>query len=164
MKGQVLDYSVQTNAGAISGDDGNRYSFTGESWQENSVPQRGMRVDFDPDGSTAVGIYVDTEAVIQSAGSPATATKSKIAAGLLAIFLGGLGVHKFYLGYAGAGALYLALWLVAFITTCTLIGAVVGLPIAFVLWIICLVEGIIYLTKSDEAFHETYVVNKRMFF
>ena len=164
MKGQVLDYSVQNNSGVISGDDGNRYSFTGDSWQENNAPQRGMRVDFDPDGSIATGIYADTELAVPTTASGGTASKSKVAAGLLAIFLGGLGIHKFYLGYAGAGALYLALWLVAFITTCTLIGAIVGLPIAFALWIICLVEGIIYLTKSDEDFHETYVVNKRTFF
>lgn len=33
--------------------------------------------------------------------------KSKIVAGLLALFLGGLGIHKFYLGRGGAGILYL---------------------------------------------------------
>lgn len=33
MKGQILDYSVQNNAGVISGDDQRRYSFTGAEWR-----------------------------------------------------------------------------------------------------------------------------------
>ena len=57
MTGHVLAYSVQTNAGAISGDDGNRYTFTGADWRISGPPQRGMRVDFDPNGNAATGIY-----------------------------------------------------------------------------------------------------------
>lgn len=163
MKGQILDFSVQTNSGAITGDDGNRYSFTGESWLEPSIPQRGMRIDFEPDGNVATAIYSESAVVPQSAAGAAY-PKSKIAAGLLAIFIGGLGIHKFYLGYPGAGALILALQLVAFICACTIIGIVVAIPLILALWVITLAEGIIYLTKSDEDFHETYVVNRRMFF
>ena len=60
--------------------------------------------------------------------------KSKVAAGILAIFLGGLGIHKFYLGKGGMGILYLLFcW--------TFLPAAVGL-----------IEGIIYLTQSDYAF------------
>ena len=66
-------------------------------------------------------------------------TKSKITAGILAILLGGLGVHKFYLGKIGLGILYLVFcW--------TYIPA-----------IIALIEGIIYLTSSDEKFYNKYV-------
>ncbi len=66
--------------------------------------------------------------------NPAWPVKSKMAAGLLAIFLGGLGVHKFYLGKIGAGIVYLCFcW--------TWIPAVVGL-----------IEGILYLCSSDENF------------
>lgn len=72
--------------------------------------------------------------------------KSKIAAGLLAIFLGGLGAHKFYLDHPGLGFLYLCFcW--------TFIPGLVGL-----------VEGIIYLTKSDEDFDEEYVENRKSMF
>ena len=72
----------------------------------------------------------------------------KIAAGLLAILLGGYGVHKFYLGYTGAGVIQL---LVTFITC--------GL------WaIIPLIEGIMYLTKSDEEFIETYQIGTKEWF
>ena len=167
MKGQILDYSVQTNSGVISGDDGNRYSFIGDSWQDSSIPQRGVRVDFEPDADTAIGIYVEA-AITPATGAAAAGIqaypKSKIAAGLLAIFLGSLGIHKFYLGYPGAGALFLALWIVALVSSCTIVGLLWGIPMYMVLWIITLVEGIIYLTKTDEDFHEIYVVNNRMFF
>lgn len=64
--------------------------------------------------------------------------KSRIAAALLALFLGGLGVHKFYLGKIGQGFLYL-------IFCWTFIPA----AIAFV-------EFIIYLCSSDENFARKY--------
>ncbi len=65
-------------------------------------------------------------------------SKNKVTAGLLALFLGGLGVHKFYLGQTGLGILYLVLcW--------------TGIPS-----IIALIEGIIYLTMSDMDFYQKY--------
>ena len=76
--------------------------------------------------------------------------KSKIAAGIFAILLGPLGVHKFYLGYVGAGIIHLILTIL-----------IITAPISGV---IGLIEGIIYLTKSDEDFNNTYVVNKKTFF
>jgi len=73
---------------------------------------------------------------------PMSATNSggrnKMAAALLAIFLGGLGVHKFYLGQTTMGIIYLLFcW--------TAIPLIVGF-----------IEGIIYLTMSDQAFNEKY--------
>lgn len=64
--------------------------------------------------------------------------KSKLAAALFAILLGGIGVHKFYLGRVGWGIVYLV-----FFWTC--IPAVLGV-----------IEGIIYLTMTDEAFAAKY--------
>lgn len=62
--------------------------------------------------------------------------KSKTAAGLLALFVGGLGIHKFYLNKAGLGIAYLLFcW-------------------TFVPAIIAFVEAIIYFTQSDKAFSE----------
>ena len=46
MKGTILDYSIQSNAGIISGDDQQRYTFTGAEWRAAQPPSRGMRVDF----------------------------------------------------------------------------------------------------------------------
>ena len=47
MKGQILDFSIQTNTGYISGDDGKRYHFSGQEWKDNKAPNKGMNVDFD---------------------------------------------------------------------------------------------------------------------
>jgi TM2 domain-containing membrane protein YozV len=73
----------------------------------------------------------------------------RIAAGLLAIFLGSLGIHKFYLGYNTAGIIML----VVSLFSCGTIMGVIGL-----------IEGIIYLTRTDEQFTATYVVGKKEWF
>jgi len=72
--------------------------------------------------------------------------KSKMAAGLLGIFLGSLGVHNFYLGYTGKAVTQLCLTLAAFILTpCTFgISAIIYLGP----WIWSLIEGIMILTGS----------------
>ena len=72
MKGTILDFSFQTNSGAIAGDDGNRYSFTGAQWQAPDFPETGMRVDFDADGATAVSIYIDTAPAPAPVATPAS--------------------------------------------------------------------------------------------
>lgn len=58
MKGTILDFSVQTNTGIITGDDENRYNFEGAEWRGQSAPVRGQQVDFDinPEGH-AIQIY-----------------------------------------------------------------------------------------------------------
>lgn len=72
----------------------------------------------------------------------------KLIAGVLAIVIGSLGIHKFILGYTQEGILQIIITIV----TCGL-GGIIGL-----------IEGIIYLTKSDEEFYETYQVNKKGWF
>lgn len=80
------------------------------------------------------------------------AAGNKIAAGICGILLGWLGVHKFILGFVGPGVIMLL------VTILTLgFGAI---PMG----IIGLVEGIIYLSKSDEDFVETYVQDRRGWF
>lgn len=76
----------------------------------------------------------------------------KIAAGICGILLGALGIHKFILGYTKQGLIML---LVTVLT--------IGLA-GFVMGIIGLIEGILYLTKSDEEFVRVYVQNKRGWF
>lgn len=152
MKGQILDYSVQTNTGTISGYDGNRYQFTGAEWKSPGVPTRGSTVDFEHDGNQAKAVY--TALVSATPGS-----KSKVTAGLLAIFLGGLGIHKFYLGFTGPALVFLLVNTVGFLITWIL----AFIP-NFALGVIAFVEGIIYLTKSDEEFHQLYVVQKKQWF
>jgi len=84
----------------------------------------------------------------------------KILAGILGIILGGLGIHKFILGYNKEGIILIALTVIGYATSCLGIGII----LAFGAWAIGLIEGIIYLTKSDEEFYQTYQVNKKPWF
>jgi len=79
----------------------------------------------------------------------------KLIAGVLGILLGWLGIHKFILGYNTEGVVLLVLGLLGFFT-CGITSAISGL--------IGLIEGIIYLTKSDTEFHNTYQVGKKSWF
>ena len=74
--------------------------------------------------------------------------EKKIVAGVLGILLGGFGVHRFYLGDVTGGILRILITLV----TCGA-GHIIGL-----------IEGIIYLTKSDQDFVETYINQKKAWF
>ena len=86
----------------------------------------------------------------------------KIAAGICGILLGGLGIHKFILGYQQEGIIYLAMFGGAFVLTFITCG--IGAFLLMIPGILGLVEGIIYLTKSDEEFVQTYIVNKKPWF
>lgn len=96
-------------------------------------------------------VYSEHQTVGQA---QSTGEKSKIAAGLLAIFLGTLGIHKFYLGYTSAGVIML---LVSIIGAFLIVGP-------FIMAVIALIEGIIYLTKTDEDFDRIYVRGKKAWF
>ena len=88
--------------------------------------------------------------------SGSTSPKEKMVAGLLGIFLGSLGIHKFYLGYTTEAIIMLAV---------TIAGGFISLGIAtFAMGTIGLIEGIIYLTKSDEEFQQMYVYNHKGWF
>lgn len=76
----------------------------------------------------------------------------KLAAGICGIVLGSLGIHKFVLGYTTAGVIML----LVSVLTCG-IGAAV-------MHVIGIIEGIIYLTKSDEEFVRTYIEGQKEWF
>lgn len=82
----------------------------------------------------------------------APSEKSRVAAGLLGIFLGSLGIHKFYLGYKKPALIMLLVSLL----TCG-----VG---ASVMSVIGLIEGILYLTKTDDEFNTAYVYGVKEWF
>ena len=83
-------------------------------------------------------------------------TKDHVAAGLLAIFLGSLGIHKFYLGYNTSGFIMLGT---------SILGGILTLSVAsWAIWVIAIVEGIFYLSKSQSEFEQMYVINKREWF
>ncbi|HKK19284.1 MAG TPA: TM2 domain-containing protein [Opitutales bacterium] len=87
------------------------------------------------------------------ASKPAGAEK-KIVAGILAILIGSLGIHKFVLGYTKEGVIMLLV---------TILGAIIFVG-PMIMWIIGLIEGIMYLTKSDEEFVATYIEGKKGWF
>lgn len=76
----------------------------------------------------------------------------RVLAGILAIFFGALGIHKFILGYQKEGIIMLVLSLLSF-------GFLAGF-----MALVGLIEGIIYLTKTDEQFYQIYQVNRRPWF
>ncbi|MNK57944.1 TM2 domain protein [compost metagenome] len=72
----------------------------------------------------------------------------KVLAGIMGIIFGYLGIHKFILGYTQEGIIQIVITIV----TCG-VGSIIGF-----------IEGIIYLTKSDEDFYQTYQVGKKGWF
>ena len=74
----------------------------------------------------------------KSSSTQAPNGKSKVAAGVLALIVGSIGVHKFYLGQIGWGIIYLLFcW-------------------TFIPAIVAFVEGILFLVMSDEEFVRKY--------
>ena len=74
--------------------------------------------------------------------------EKKISAGICGILLGALGIHRFILGDTKGGILRILITVV----TCGA-GSLIGL-----------IEGIIYLTKSDEEFVDLYINQKKGWF
>ena len=101
-------------------------------------------------------VVANTVTVVQGLTTPpaqgTASPPSKIAAGICGILLGALGIHKFILGYQKAGFIMLGIT----VLSCGYGGIILG--------IIGLIEGIIYLTKSDQEFLEMYVNNKKEWF
>jgi TM2 domain-containing membrane protein YozV len=74
---------------------------------------------------------------------------NRVTLGVVAILVGWLGIHKFMLGQTTAGIIMLLISLF----TCGMVSSVIGL-----------VEGILYLTKSDAEFYQTYEVERKAWF
>ncbi|MCB2102775.1 MAG: TM2 domain-containing protein [Rhodobacterales bacterium] len=146
MKGAILQVELEQGTGLISGDDGNRYTFTKADWRAESAPSTGLRVDFTPAGDAATEVFADVTA---------TGGSKRVPAALFAFFLGSFGAHKFYLGYKKQGLIMLAVFLLGFIA--------LGIP-SMIIGIIAFIEFVIYLIRSDEEFTQTYVVGRRGWF
>ncbi len=84
----------------------------------------------------------------------------KVLAGILAIIFGSLGVHKFILGYQKEGIILLVATVIGYATMCFVIGGFIVMATV----IIGIIEGIIYLTKTDEEFYNTYQVGSKPWF
>ncbi|MDB4864356.1 TM2 domain-containing protein [Pirellulaceae bacterium] len=84
--------------------------------------------------------------------SSADVGSKKLAAGLCGILIPALGIHKFILGYTNAGLIMLLVSLF----TCGF-GIIIFGTIGFI-------EGIIYLTKTEEEFYQVYILSRKEWF
>lgn len=80
------------------------------------------------------------------------AAGKRIAAGICGILIGAFGVHKFILGYYFAGVIMLLVTL----CSCFFLSPIMGL--------VGMIEGILYLVKSDDEFYQTYVAGRKLWF
>jgi len=110
---------------------------------------------------TSCGRAVGGGSPYATGGSAPYGSKSKVAAGLLGIMLGSFGAHKFYLGRTNAALIMLGVSLAGI---CTGIFLLIPLFAWSAMSVIGIVEGIIYLTKSDQEFYEEYVVSEKDWF
>ena len=120
----------------------------GPYWRGDYQAQ-GPRLQAERSGSVSVRAR-------QAYAAEALRQKDHVAAGLLAIFLGMFGVHKFYLGCNQTGFLMLAVSIIGGVFTFGLAAAVIE--------VISIIEGAIYLTKSQTEFDRVYVLNQRDWF
>ena len=100
----------------------------------------------------APGLAAVPPPIAPAAAAIAARASNKIAAGICGILLGSFGIHKFILGYTGAGLIMLLVT----VLSCFILSPVMHL--------IGLIEGIIYLCKPDEEFVRVYVDGRREWF
>ena len=151
---------------------GNRDVATATAFVQDVANRMAYRVQISTDGlnayvaamENAFGGAVDYAQIIKTYGHEEVSnnrrysapefvsSEKKVVAGILAILLGQLGIHKFYLGYKTAGIIMLLVT----VLTCGFGGVII--------WIIALIEGITYLSKTDEEFVATYVNGKKQWF
>ena len=119
---------------------------SGQAYQQSQGPWQANQAYSQPYGQPYQQPYAQA----------AANTKDHVAAGLLAIFLGSLGIHKFYLGYNTPGFIMLAV---------TIVGSIFSLGLAgLAMVVISIVEGVLYLSKSQTEFEQIYVFNKKEWF
>lgn len=80
---------------------------------------------------------------------PGITGPSRVVASLLAIFLGSLGAHKFYLGATTVGIVYLIVGVLFGVCTFGISTVILGF--------VALIEGLVYLSYTDEQFAAKYV-------
>ncbi|HJP94496.1 MAG TPA: NINE protein [Pyrinomonadaceae bacterium] len=125
-----------TKCGAVNDD-------TAQYCTNCQAPLTAVNTGYQPMQSVNAGAVTDWKAM---------GGDKKLVAGILAILVGSLGVHKFILGYTTEGIIMLLVT----VLTCGIAGIVMS--------IVGIVEGIMYLTKSDEEFVRTYIQNKKGWF
>lgn len=123
----------------------------GQAYQQSQGPWQANQAYSQPYAQQSYG-----QSYQQPYAQASPCSKDHVAAGLLAIFLGSLGIHKFYLGYNTPGFIMLAV---------TIVGSIFSLGLAgLAMMVISIVEGVLYLSKSQTEFEQIYVFNKKEWF
>ncbi len=145
MIGTILSYDAGRRVGLVAPETGVNMGFRLEDVLVSKGLAVGQKVSFvcDPEDQFAYRIRIK--------GAP-RALKSRKMAAFLAIFGGALGMHKFYMGYNGIGAIVLFAALFSWILLFSPLLATAGLGV---------IEGFIYLTMSNEKFEKRYLKGRR---
>ena len=134
MKGKILNYSIQSNSGIITCDDGNRYSFVSSEWKEEGFPEKGVVVDFGigDDNSTARDIFkalesnsmknssnnTNSDLINSEYVTPDGMLKKSWGTILLCFFFGMTGVYHFAIGENKRGMMKLFLFFASNLLAC----------------------------------------------
>lgn len=157
MRGRVLSWQDLEGTGLIGGDDGQRYSFVRGDLQNGvrTVPQ-GAEVDFETsEAGQAQRVFALGQGAPTQGGGAYSGDKNRVTAALLAVFLGWLGAHKFYLGKTNAAVIMLL---------CGTLGWLLFAIPPVIVGVIAFIEFILYLTKTDQQFYQEYVVGTKSWF
>jgi len=106
MIGNIESYDVDSQTGIIKSEE-KLFTFHVEDWLAQVPPDQGDEVCFDTEGTIASNVNLLGTALLEKP----KAVKYKYVAALLALVLGGAGIHRFYLGYYRIGFAQLALTL-----------------------------------------------------
>jgi len=136
---------------------GEKFEDAKEATKEFAEDAKEAASDFADEAKKTANEFTESA---KEAFSSAGGDNKKMLAGILAIILGSLGIHKFILGYQKEGIILLVATVIGYATMCFVIGSFIVMATA----IVGLIEGIIYLTKSDEEFYNTYQVGKKPWF
>ena len=158
--GLIIDMSG--GVGTIRGEDGSSYDLITEDILVNTkqIEGRGLvghKVFFIPDGAQAKRVIVRDDILgiyIVAADGSFIGNGDRLISAIIAVLLGLIGAHKFYLGYKSQGILMF------------LAGTVGWLLIfpPFISFVISIAEAFIYLSKTDQEFYDTYIAKERGWF
>jgi len=161
VRGDVIGFDPDTNSGAISGHDGQRYDFVTLEWKSPGRPVRGAVVDFVADGQRATQIYSTVARYDPGEGSTAQIIYVLYLVSLVVGVTGVVGVVMAYVNRGDApewlqshyrfqirtfwiGLLYGVLSL---LTTIIVIG-IFGFLFVFVWWIVRCAKGLKLLAQG----------------
>ena len=164
MKGNVIGFDPDTNAGAISGHDGNRYDFVRLEWRGSARPRRGAVVDFVADGQRATQIYPSVAGGDPAEGSTAQIVYILYLASLIVGITGLIGViiayvnrgdapewvqahYRFQIRTFWIGLLY---GLISLVTLIIVVGLFFAL-FTVVWWIVRCAKGLQQVTRGEPS-------------